>query len=93
MAYLAESRQGTAADALGWRVRGDQMRVFGFEGFEFVEQAVVFGVGNLRRVLHVVAVAVVIQLVAECFDLYSSIPSTCGRLRAKKIQIFHGGIS
>ncbi|MNM99011.1 hypothetical protein D3C81_1115600 [compost metagenome] len=62
VAYLAERRQRRATDALGRRVSGHQLRVFGFQGLEFVEQAIVFGVRHARLIEHVVAVVVLIEL-------------------------------
>lgn len=65
MAHLSEGRERRAADALGGRVAADQLRVFGFQCLELMEQAIVFGVGNARLVEYVVAIVVLIQLSAQ----------------------------
>ncbi len=54
VADLVERRADRAADALGRRVRGDQLRVGGLERDELAEELVVLGVAELRGVLLVV---------------------------------------
>jgi hypothetical protein len=44
-----------AADALGWRVKGDKVRIVGFELLEFVQERIEFGVGDLRSAVDVVS--------------------------------------
>lgn len=65
MAHLGEGRERRAAHALGGRIAADQLRMLGFQRLEFVEQAIVFGVGDARLVEDVVAVVVLIQLSAQ----------------------------
>ena len=56
VADLGEAAAGRcAADALGRRIGGDEGRKRGLEGDELAEQGVVLGVGELRRVVLVVA--------------------------------------
>src|SRR3712207_7653101 len=50
-----ETLDGLAADALGGGIRGDQLGVLAFERFELGVDGVVLGVGDLWRVLHMVA--------------------------------------
>ena len=55
MADLVERRAGRgAADALGRRIRGDELREGVLERDELAEQLVVLGVADLGRVLDVV---------------------------------------
>ena len=54
VADLVERRADRATDALGRRVRGDQLGVGGFERDELPEELVVLGVAELRGVLLVV---------------------------------------
>ena len=65
MAHRRKAVEHLADDALRRRVGGAQRRVRGLQGLQFLEQAVVLGVGQLRRVEHVVAVSVVLQLGAQ----------------------------
>jgi hypothetical protein len=53
------------ADALGGRVGGDEVRVCRLQLFEFVEEAVIVGVGDLGAVQDVVGVAVMVEEPAE----------------------------
>jgi len=54
-----------ADHALGRRVRGQQLGVRGLDRLQFLEQAVVLGVRDLRRVEHVVEVGMVVELLAQ----------------------------
>ncbi len=64
MAYLTERRQRRTADPLGRRLGCHQLRVLRLERLEFVEQAVVLGIGNAGFVEHVVAVVVGVDFAA-----------------------------
>ena len=57
---FSQRRDGLAADALGRRVRRDELGVLGLERAQLVEQRVVVVVADLRVVEDVVAVAVVV---------------------------------
>ena len=57
--------QRRGADPLRGRIRGDALRVRLLKGNQFVEEGVVLGVGYFRRVEHVVAVIVVVELGAQ----------------------------
>ncbi|MNR01404.1 hypothetical protein D3C85_1172080 [compost metagenome] len=70
VAHLAEGAEGFAADPLGRRVRGHQLRVLGLQGLQLAEQAVVLGVGHAGLVQHVVAVVVRIQLGPQFQDAF-----------------------
>ena len=59
---------GRAGDALGRRIGGDEIRVLGLEALELVQQPVECLVGDLRRVVNVVALLVVADLLAELVD-------------------------
>ena len=52
-------------DALRRRIGGQQFGVHGLNGLQFLEQPVVLGIWNCRRVEHVVAVSVGLQLPAQ----------------------------
>ena len=54
-----------ADHALGRRIVGDEFGVFGLDSLQFLEQPVVFGVGDLRVIEHVIAVRVTLQLFAK----------------------------
>jgi hypothetical protein len=56
---------GLAANPLGRRVGGNEFGVLAFERFQFPVQGVVLGVGDLRRVLDVVAAVVVADLLPQ----------------------------
>ncbi len=43
-----------AADALGWRIMADQVRIVGFELLELVQERIEFRVGDLRSAVDVV---------------------------------------
>jgi hypothetical protein len=68
VADLLEPLEGLAAHALGGGVGGDELGVLGLEALELVVEGVVLGVGDLRRVLHVVAPVVVADLLAQLLD-------------------------
>ena len=61
--------RGFAADALGGRIRSEQFGMLGFQRLELAHQRVVFGVGDLRIVEHVILMFVVAQFLAELLDL------------------------
>ncbi len=68
-----ETLGGSAGDALGWRVRGNQVRVVGFELLELVQQLVELRVGYLWCVEDVVAVFVVPDGLAELLDTFEGV--------------------
>ena len=68
VAHLVELVERLRPHALGGRVRGQQVGVLGLEVAQLVEQRVVLGVRDLRVVEDVVAVAVVIELLAQLAD-------------------------
>jgi hypothetical protein len=65
VADLRQRRDRLAADALRRRVRRDELGVRRLDRAQLVEQRVVFVVADLGVVEDVVAVAVVVQLVAQ----------------------------
>jgi hypothetical protein len=54
----------------------------GLEGLQFLEQAVVLGVRDLRRVQHVVAVGVVLQQRAQLGGAFFGGGCRCGAIGA-----------
>jgi hypothetical protein len=50
MLYLAESAQRGGTDPLGGRVRGNQFWIILFQGTQFLQQTVVFGIRDFRIV-------------------------------------------
>src|SRR4051812_3638214 len=60
-----EAFGGTSGDALGGRIRRDEIRVLGFDPFELVQEAIELLVGDLRGVVDVVAFLVVADLIAQ----------------------------
>jgi hypothetical protein len=68
VANLLEPLEGLAAYALSGGVGGDELGVPGLEVLELVVEGVVLGVGDLRRVLHVVEAIVVADLLAQLLD-------------------------
>ena len=65
MAHSLEAVEHLAQHTLCRRVRRAHHRVCRFERLQRLEQPVVLGVGDLRRVEHVVAVGVVVELTPE----------------------------
>ena len=63
--HLLESLGRLAAHALRRRVRRQQLRMLGLDPLQLVHQRVVLGVGDLRRVQHVVKVLVAAQFRAQ----------------------------
>jgi hypothetical protein len=61
--------QHSADDALGGRVGCDQFRVIRFQLLQLLEQSVVFCIGDLRCVEHVVLVRMVVQLLVQGISL------------------------
>ncbi len=84
VAYLAERGQGFAPNALGGRVGGYQVRVFGFKRLELVEQAVVFGIGHAWLIEHVVAVVVLVELGTQFVDTGFGGHGICLLLQSKR---------
>ncbi|MCY1402627.1 hypothetical protein D9M71_177770 [compost metagenome] len=72
MAHLAKGRGGIAANALGRRLRRNQLGVRFFESLQLTEQAVVLGIGNARFVEYVVAVVVRVEFAAQLGDAFGS---------------------
>ena len=68
MPHLTESTERCAADPLSRRIRRDQLRMRRLQRFQFVVQAVVFGIRNARLIQYVVTVTVQIQIRAQCKD-------------------------
>ena len=60
-----ESLARLAADALGGRIRRDQLGMRGFQRLQLPHHRVVFGVGDLGRVQHVIQMLVVAQFLAQ----------------------------
>ena len=54
-------RRGFSANALRWRIGSPQMRMLFFESLEFAKQPIVFGVGHLGGVQHVIRVVCAMQ--------------------------------
>jgi hypothetical protein len=61
----AEGRLRRGADAPGGRVRRREIRILGLERLQLAEERVEVGVGDRRRVEHVVAVVVRLDVLAE----------------------------
>ena len=57
----AEGFHGRRAHTLGGGVGGEKLGVFRLQFLQFPHQLIVFGVGNLGAVEHVVAVVVVVD--------------------------------
>src|SRR5262245_29852072 len=74
MSNLREGVDRGAADALGWRVRNDQRRIFLFEVAQLPNQAVVLGIRYLRVVEHVIAVVVMLDFGTQPVD---ALPDAC----------------
>ncbi len=64
---LDESLARLAAHALRRRIRGRQFRMRGFERLQFAHHRVVFGVGDFRRIEHIVQMLVAAQFFAQMF--------------------------
>jgi len=65
MTHRREAVQHGADDTLGGRVRRQQLGVGRLQGLQLLEKLVVFGIGDLRCIEHVVTVGMVVQLVAQ----------------------------
>ena len=63
-----ESLDGTAGDAPGRGIRGDEVRVIGFELLELVQQRVERFVRDFGRVVNVVALLVMPNGIAKLLD-------------------------
>jgi hypothetical protein len=70
-----------AGDTLRGRVRGDEIRVFGFEAFQLMEQAVELLVRDFRRVPDVVTLLVMPDLAPEVLDSGERVQSYLSRER------------
>ncbi len=68
MAYLDEAFARLAAHALGGRIGTRQLGMSFLQRLELAHQGVVFRVGDLGRVQHVIQVFVVAQLLAQILD-------------------------
>ena len=68
--YLLKLAQGLAADALRGRIGRDELGVLRLKGFEPVHQHVVFIIGDDRRVVHIIELAVMFDLPAKAEDLF-----------------------
>jgi hypothetical protein len=82
---LLEALDGCATDAEGGRVRLVELWVFGFEGFEFAEETVVFRVGDFRLGLAVIEPVVTVELDAQFAD-----PVLRERGLGEKVRLGHG---
>ncbi len=60
-----EQRREEAGDLLGRRVRGAQRRMTGLDLRQLAHELVVLGIGDRRRIQHVVAVGVLVQVTGQ----------------------------
>ena len=67
MGHGGKFGEGPGTDPLGRRIAGHQFRVPLFQRHQFVEQGIVFGIGDLGIVQDVVAVIVVVNQPTEFF--------------------------
>ena len=68
MLHRREAFQHTASHALGGRIGRQLFGMLCFEGLQFAEQLVVFRVGDGRRIQHIVAMVVALDLLAQLVD-------------------------
>ena len=65
-----ESFAGRAANALGGRIRSDELGIFFFELLELIEQLVEGRVGNFRIVHDVIQIFVMANFFAQALDFF-----------------------
>ena len=65
MAHRLEALEHGADHALGRRIGRDELGMRRLDRLQLLEQRVVLGVGNLRRIAHVVGARVVLELLAQ----------------------------
>ena len=65
MPDLSERGQRRAADPLRGRVRAAQLRARGFQRDQFAHQAVVLGIGDLRRIERVIQIVMPMDRIAQ----------------------------
>ena len=90
VAHRGEARQHRAAHALGGRIGRAQLGVRGFQRLQFLEQAVVLGVGQLGGIQRVVLVRGALDQAPQlggagfdgCFSIHSCMRFSGGRGRA-----------
>ncbi len=70
MRDLDEPLARLAADTLRGRVLSDQVRMIRFELLQLPQHGIVFAIGDLRRVEHVIKMLVMAQTVPQRFDFY-----------------------
>ena len=75
MRHLDEALARLAADALGGRIRRDQLGMRRLQRLQLAHQRIVFGVGDFGRVQYVVQVLVVAQLLAQSVDFLRRLES------------------
>jgi hypothetical protein len=69
MGHLDEALARGAADALGGRVRRDEVRVIALELLKPAHELVIVGIGDLGPIENIVEVLVAAQLLSEPVDL------------------------
>jgi hypothetical protein len=60
-----ESFKRLGSYSLGWRIWGDQLRMFVFQSLQLLEKGVIGSIGNLGIVEAIVTVVVVVDLLPE----------------------------
>ncbi|CNU61684.1 Uncharacterised protein [Salmonella enterica subsp. enterica serovar Bovismorbificans] len=79
MANLVECRQRRRANALRGRIRRDKVRTLRLQLSQFPHQAVIFGVGNLWRIHHMIQIFMMAkrgsQFCQLLFDWFHITPS------------------
>jgi hypothetical protein len=68
MANRGEEIPHRTTDPLGRRVRRDEKWILFLEAHQFTQQGVVLGVGDLRLIQNVIAIAVIAELLAQLLD-------------------------
>ena len=87
MAHAGERIQRFAAHTLGRGIRRDQFGVGIFNRLQLTKQPVVFGIGNLRLIQHVILMGMVVQSRAKLCHMSRIRP---GELRRKQVWRGHG---
>ena len=67
MTHLVEFVQWGCTGTLGGRIWRDPVGMFDFDALKFVEQPVVFGIADERRIQHVITIIVQVNLFFEFF--------------------------
>jgi hypothetical protein len=80
-----ESFGRAAADALGWRVECNEIRVIALERLELFQQRIELGVGDLRRLMNVILIFVMPDQFAQFDDAGGGIQGVSAPTQRRRV--------